>query len=145
MEGLTPAMAVIEKMFQLHCSSQCQPRFNLSLKLQMNFQVNIERKEPRLFVDVVPSQKTGYQKYLKVQLVFLWKYICALWANVAQVIFSSSILSQAYLDSTDLIKFLCNVVPAWWAQHCIGYLPQKSCLIIIQHSTGNFVMQSWPR
>ena len=46
-------------------------------------QANIEQKEQRLFRDIVYTQlKAGYQKYLK-QPVFLQKYICVLWANIA--------------------------------------------------------------
>ena len=47
-------------------------------------------------------------------------------------------LSQTYLDNIDLTIFLGNVVPAWSAQYCIGYLPHKSCILAMgQHSTGN--------
>ena len=55
-------------------------------------------------------------------------------------------LSQTYLDYIDYTKFLRNVVPAWSAQHCIGYLFHKSCILAMgQHSTDNFLMQCWPK
>ena len=37
-------------------------------------------------------------------------------------------LSQTCLDNIDLAIFLCNAVPAWSTQHCIGYFPHKSFL-----------------
>ena len=55
-------------------------------------------------------------------------------------------LCQTNLDSIDQTTFLGNVVPTLLAQHCIGYLPHKSCILFMdQHSTGNFVIQCWPR
>ena len=53
---------------------------------------------------------------------------------------------QTYLDHIDQKIFLCNVVPAWSIQHCIGYFPQKSCLFAMgQHCTVDFLVQRWPR
>ena len=37
-------------------------------------------------------------------------------------------LSQTCLDNIDWAIFLCNAVPAWSTQHCIGYFPHKSFL-----------------
>ena len=66
----------------------------------MNSRANIQQKEPRLFGDIYPVKKTGYQIYLK-QPVFLRKYICALWVNIAQVIVVCNVVSDTYLDNID--------------------------------------------
>ena len=59
---------------------------------------------------------------------------------------SSAVLSQTCSDNIELTIFLCNAVPAWSIQHCIGYFSHKSCLFTMgQHCTGDFLVQLWPR
>ena len=60
--------------------------------------------------------------------------------------FSCVMFSQTYLDNIDKTIFLCNAVPAWSIQHCIGYFPHKSCLLPMgQHYIVDFLVQCWPR
>ena len=39
------------------------------------------------------------------------------------------------LDNIEYTMFLCNVVPAWQTQHCIGYFAKKSFLLTMGNIT----------
>ena len=68
-----------------------------------------------------------------VWVVFLQKYVCVLWANIAQALFLCNVVSdisgQHWLDNTSMQCCLSNVNAMWSIQHCIGYFPHKSCLL----------------
>ena len=90
--------------------------------------MNIEQIEPRLFGDTLPGDKTGYQTYLKP--VFPGKHICALWANIAQVIFLCSVVSMlTYWDNIDETIFQCNVFPAWPTRQCVRVVSNLLILV----------------
>ena len=57
--------------------------------------MNTEQIELRLFGDILPGDKTGYQTYLKLQPVFLGKhiYLCALGQHCTNI-FLCAVLSQ---------------------------------------------------
>ena len=60
--------------------------------------------------------------------------------------FLCTMLSQTYLGNIDWTIFLCNVVPVWSIQHCIGYFLPKGCLLAIgHHYTGKNFAQCCPR
>ena len=60
--------------------------------------------------------------------------------------FLCTMLSQTYLGNIDWTIFLCNVVPVWSIQHCIGYFLHKSCVLAMgQHYTGKNLVQCYPR
>ena len=42
-------------------------------------------------------------------------------------------LSQKYVGNIDQKIFPWNLVPTWRTQHCIGYLPHKSCRLAMGH------------
>ena len=78
----------------------------------MNNWASIEQKKRGLFRMLYQAKKRA-TSHLKLQVVFLWKHVCALWVNTVQVV------------------SLCNAVSEESIQHCIGYFPQKHCLSAI--------------
>ena len=89
---------------------------------QINFRANIEKKDPRLFSDIVPGSKQT------IRHIWNSQFSC----ESISVCFKSAFLVQCCLRRI--------------SQHCIGYLPHKRCTLAIdQHSTRDFLRPCWPR
>ena len=89
--------------------------------------------------------KNSWQTYLK-QPVFLRKYICALWPNIAQVTFLCIVVSDVFgWHWLDNILMQCCPSMVDTTLHKVIFLIRDCLLAMDQQCTDNFLMQYWPR
>ena len=111
----------------------------------MSSQANIEQKESTFFGNVVPVKKQT-TRHSKLQLGFVQKHVCLLWANTVQVAFLcnvvSDVLGQNWLDSI-LIQCCPRMVDTalyrLFTLICQGpTLPKFPCAMLDQIDLDNF-------
>ena len=115
------------RLFYQHCTGnflmQCCPRYVQS-KLQIIFLCDV--------VCGLCGQHCRGNFLVQCWLRQIKATLCSLFSckNMSVCPWSTlQKLSQTYLENIDQTIFLCNVVPAWSIQHCVGYFLHKSCLL----------------